>query len=182
MNTLRLQELLKQGENQRLEFKSEQINAAGLAKEMVAFANTHGGIILLGVEDDGTVSGIQRTEPTLEGNKRQENPDFPDEAIREALVNAVAHRDYSIVNQRTTVYLFSDRLEITSPGGLPNTLTLEKIKIGNSAPRNLFLIKYLDNLRYIDGLGRGVPRMSRLLGNRFRLEEVGILFRLTFFR
>lgn len=116
---------------------------------------------------------------TIEELKRKDNGAYPSESIREALVNAVAHRDYSISNQKITVYLFEDRLEITSPGALSNTLTLEKIKYGNSAPRNLFLVKYLDNMRYIDGLGRGVPRMIRQLGSKVTLEEIGVLFKVT---
>lgn len=115
----------------------------------------------------------------MEDLRRKENGIYPIESIREALVNAVAHRDYSISNQKITVYLFEDRLEITSPDALANTLTLEKIKYGNSAPRNLFLVKFLDNMRYIDGLGRGVPRIIKQLGDRVKFEEIGILFRVT---
>ena len=59
------------------------------------------------------------------------------------------------------MYVFRDRLEISSHGRLPNTLNLEKILTGNSAPRNQFLLKYLDNMKYIDGLGRGVPMIAR---------------------
>nr|VFJ64113.1 MAG: ATP-dependent DNA helicase RecG [Candidatus Kentron sp. FW] len=79
------------------------------------------------------------------------------------------------------VQLFRNRLEITSPGGLPNTLTLDKIRYGNSAPRNIFLVKYLDNLRYFDGLGRGIPMMIKAMGERIRLEEIGGLFRTTLY-
>ena len=53
-----LQSLISQGENQSLEFKSAKAHANSLAKEMVAFANTSGGAILLGVEDDGSISGL----------------------------------------------------------------------------------------------------------------------------
>ena len=53
------------------------------------------------------------------------------------------------------MYVFRDRLEISSPGRLQNTLNLEKILTGNSAPRNQFLLKYLDNMQYMDSLGRG---------------------------
>ena len=85
--------------------------------------------------------------------QRVEVATIPDKVIREALVNAVCHRDYSISSRRISVYLFRDRFEISSPGRLPNTLNLEKILTGNSAPRNQFLLKYLDNMKYIDGLG-----------------------------
>ena len=70
-----------------------------------------------------------------------------------------------------------DKQEIV--GRLPNTLTLDKILTGNSAPRNNFLLKYLDNMKFIDGLGRGVPMIRREMVNRFRYEEEGELLRLT---
>lgn len=47
----------------------------------------------------------------------------------------------------------------------------------SSAPRNIFLVKYLDNLRYFDGLGRGVPMMIKVMGDRIGFEEIGELFR-----
>ncbi len=118
---------------------------------------------------------------TLSGLQRQENILVPEKVIREALVNAVCHRDYSITNRRITVYLFRDRLEITSPGRLPNTLNLEKILTGNSAPRNTFLLKYLDNMKFIDGLGRGVPMIRKAMEDRFLYQEDGELLRLSFF-
>jgi len=118
-----------------------------------------------------TISGLQRQEKVL----------IPEKVIREALVNAVCHRDYSITNRRITVYLFRDRLEITSPGRLPNTLTIEKILTGNSAPRNTFILKYLDNMKFIDGLGRGVPMIRRQMGKRSLYQEEGELLRLSLF-
>ncbi len=118
---------------------------------------------------------------TLSGLQRQENSLIPEKVIREALVNAVCHRDYSITNRRITVYLFRDRLEITSPGRLPNTLNLEKILTGNSAPRNTFLLKYLDNMKFIDGLGRGVPMIRKAMEDRFLYQEEGELLRLSLF-
>jgi len=117
---------------------------------------------------------------TISGLKRQEKILIPDKVIREALVNAVCHRDYSISNRRITVYMFRDKVEITSPGRLPNTLSIEKILTGNSAPRNTFLLKYLDNMKFIDGLGRGVPMIRRQMEGRFLYQEQGELLRLTF--
>ncbi len=116
---------------------------------------------------------------TLSGMQRVEVPMIPDKVIREALVNAVCHRDYSISNRRITVYVFRDRLEISSPGRLPNTLNLEKILTGNSATRNQFLLKYLDNMKYIDGLGRGVPMIARETKGNFLYSEEGEILRLV---
>ena len=50
---------------------------------------------------------------------------------------------------------------------------------GYSAPRNMYLVKYLDNMRYIDGLGRGVPMIKRMMQDRARFEEVGARFQVT---
>lgn len=118
---------------------------------------------------------------TISGLKRQETPVIPEAVIREALVNAVCHRDYSIATRRITVYLFHDRLEITSPGRLANTLTIEKMLTGNSAIRNPFILRYLDNMKFIDGLGRGVPMIKRMMGERCQYAEEGELLRLTLF-
>ena len=119
---------------------------------------------------------------TVEGMKRKENIVFPAHVVREAMVNAVCHRDYSIGARKTTVYIFSDRVEVTSPGKIPNTLTLEKIKTGNSSARNHLLLKFLDNMRYVDGLGRGIPMIIREMKERVDFEEIGELFRVTLFR
>jgi len=121
------------------------------------------------------------TPSTIEGAKRKESLAAPPKVLRESIVNAVMHRDYSISHRKTQVYIYSDRVEITSPGGLPNTLTLEKIRYGNSAPRNVFLVKFLDNLRYFDGLGRGIPMMLEEMQNRIAFENIGELFRLTLY-
>jgi ATP-dependent DNA helicase RecG len=117
----------------------------------------------------------------IKGMVREEKPAIPSKVIREALVNAVCHRDYSIGNRRITIFIFKDRLEITSPGRLPNTLNIEKILTGNSAPRNNFILKYLDNMKFIDGLGRGVPMIKQLMGNRFNYSEDGEMLRLTLY-
>lgn len=74
------------------------------------------------------------------GLKREEHDLIPRKVIREALVNAVCHRDYSIANRKITAYLFEDRLEITSPGKIANTLILQKTRYGNSASRNMFIV------------------------------------------
>ena len=110
--------------------------------------------------------------------KRDEQVAISGKVLREAIVNAVCHRDYSISNRKTSVYLFNDRLEIASPGRLPNTLNIEKIMTGNSAPRNHFLLKYLDNLKFIDGLGRGVPMIKQEMAERASYQEDGEMLRL----
>jgi len=115
----------------------------------------------------------------VEGNRREERVAIPSKVLREVLVNALAHRDYSIKTQKVSVFIFKDRLEVTSPGKLPNTLTIEKLRYGHSAPRNMYLVKFLDNFRYIDGLGRGIPTIVKNMGDKVLFEEVGEAFRVT---
>lgn len=93
-----------------------------------------------------------------EGGRRQERWDYPLEAIREAVVNAVAHRDYTITVTDIELSIYSDRLEVISPGRLPNTVTVEKMRAGYRASRNELLKEVLRDYRYIEATGLGVPR------------------------
>lgn len=134
---------------------------------------------------DNTVALIQLFIPVpseIIGMKREEFHNILPKVLREAIVNAVCHRDYSIVARKITIYIFNDRIEITSPGRIANTLTLEKIRYGNSALRNHFLMKFLDNMRYSDGLGRGIPMMIREMRERIEFEEIGELFKVTLWK
>lgn len=92
------------------------------------------------------------------GGRRMERWDYPLEAVREAVVNAVAHRDYSIAVIDIDLSIYSDRLEIFSPGRLPNTVTVEKMRAGYRASRNELVKEVLRDYRYIEATGLGVPR------------------------
>ena len=101
---------------------------------------------------------------------------YPDKVFREIIVNACLHRNYAISGSRIRVFLFNDRLEIRSPGRLPNTVTVEKMKVGVSYTSNPVLLKFMENLRYIDKLGRGIPMVyqtARQNNKELNLEEVG---------
>lgn len=82
--------------------------------------------------------------------------------------------------------MFENRIEFNSPGKLPNTVTIDKMKIGVSYSRNPFLVKYMENLRYIDQLGRGIPmiikNMQDLGAKEPELKEIGEKFVLTIYR
>ncbi len=83
--------------------------------------------------------------------------EIPREALEELIVNALIHRDYYIKSS-IKVFIFDNRIEIISPGKLPNTLTIEKIKSGTSRVRNPILFS---NARYFVpyiGIGSGIPR------------------------
>ncbi|MCI6188394.1 MAG: putative DNA binding domain-containing protein [Clostridium sp.] len=118
--------------------------------------------------------------------KRVEVEEYPKVVLREALVNSLVHRNYSIYGSKIRIFMFNDRIEFRSPGRLPNTVTTEKMKVGVSFARNPFLVKYMENMRYIDQLGRGIPmiikKMKSITDIEPKLEEVGEEFILTIYK
>lgn len=94
------------------------------------------------------------------GLERRDWVQFPPGAVREALVNAVAHRDYSVRGEGIRVLLFADRLEVYSPGRLPGHVTLENI-VAERYSRNECLVQVLADLGLIERLGYGIDRMLR---------------------
>ncbi|HBA84156.1 MAG TPA: hypothetical protein DCZ95_08695 [Verrucomicrobia bacterium] len=107
------------------------------------------------------------------GNVKQlvENPPPKDECIYalllEAVVNAIAHRNYEDSSRQILVKLFADRLEILSPGAPMKPLTVAKIRKGNCLPcsRNPILGQYLNHLRLMDQRGSGIGRMKEAMLN-----------------
>jgi ATP-dependent DNA helicase RecG len=98
----------------------------------------------------------------IEGIKRIDIPEYLPEVVREAVVNAVVHRDYSIRNAYISLFIFDDRLEIRSPGRLPNAASLELLPIGDHHPRNRLLFLLIEALGYGERVGTGIPRMLRM--------------------
>ena len=94
------------------------------------------------------------------GLERQDWTQFPPAAVREVLVNAVAHRDYSVRGEGIRVALFSDRLEIYSPGRLPGHVTVENM-VEERFSRNESLVQVLADYGLIERLGYGIDRMLR---------------------
>lgn len=78
-------------------------------------------------------------------------------ALEEFLQNALIHRDYS-KNAPVRIMIFDNRLEIISPGSLPNSLTVENIKMGNAVVRNNLLVSYCSKLMNYRGFGSGITR------------------------
>ena len=95
---------------------------------------------------------------------------MPPEVVREAIVNAVAHRDYTC-NGSVQVMLFSDRLEVWNPGTLPPTLTLERLRQPHgSVPGNPLLAESLYLTKYIERMGTGVGDMIERCRNAGLME------------
>ena len=99
-----------------------------------------------------------RHEAVIPGLTREERPEYPAFAVREALVNAVCHRDYAIKGLRVEIRMFDDRLEVVSPGGLPGHITLDNI-VEEHYSRNPHIVRGLYYWGYIEELGLGIDRM-----------------------
>ena len=92
------------------------------------------------------------------GLVREQRADYPPGAVREALVNAVAHRDYRLSGRQIEIRMYDDRLEFVSPGGLPGYITLDNI-VDEHFSRNPRIVKGLLYWGYIEELGTGIDRM-----------------------
>ena len=92
--------------------------------------------------------------------RREERPELPEEALREAVANAVAHRDYrSTANVQ--IYVFKDRIEIVSPGGLPAGVSEADLGV-KSMPRNPLLFGMLYRMDVVENIGSGIRRIRDL--------------------
>ena len=90
----------------------------------------------------------------------KERPELPEEALREAVANAVTHRDYrSTANVH--IYVFKDRVEVVSPGGLPAGMTEADLGI-KSMPRNPLLFGMLYRMGVVENIGSGIKRIHEL--------------------
>ncbi|MCB9445397.1 MAG: putative DNA binding domain-containing protein [Ardenticatenaceae bacterium] len=99
-----------------------------------------------------------RVGATVNKLEREELTEYPRFAVREALVNAVAHRDYRISGRRIEIRMYSDRMEIISPGGLPGYMTLDNL-VEEHFSRNPRLVNGLYQWGYIEELGLGIDLM-----------------------
>ena len=110
-------------------------------------------------------------------------PEIPENVFEELLVNALIHRDY-LVNAPIRLFIFDNRIKIISPGHLPNNLTVEKIRTGNSNIRNPILISYVaKGLLPYHGLGSGIKRaLEQWPQIEFADDHDGCLFTVTLTR
>lgn len=95
---------------------------------------------------------------TIEGFAPEQRPELPDVALREVLVNALAHRDYTITAP-VRIFVFDDRVEIRTPGALPNSVTVAAIRLGAAhVMRNPILYTLFSRLGLVTGIGSGIYR------------------------
>jgi ATP-dependent DNA helicase RecG len=122
------------------------------------------------------------TRGVLDGLQRQDRPEYPDFVLREAIVNAVAHRDYTLRGSRIQIRLYPDRIEFQSPGGLLPPVTVDNIE-SEHATRNEAIVGLLSELDYMEERGRGYDGILRELRAAGlappQLEDSGASFTLT---
>ena len=101
---------------------------------------------------------------TIEGLRRKDQRDYPMAAVREALLNAIIHRDYSF-NGSTLVNIYDDRIEFVSLGGLVPGLSMEAVLMGVSQSRNAYLANVFYRLKLVESYGTGIKRIKALYKN-----------------
>jgi ATP-dependent DNA helicase RecG len=112
---------------------------------------------------------------------------YPEDAVREAILNAIAHRDYSIANA-IEVFFFDDRMEIKSPGALISTLTIKNLYMleGSHESRNSLIARVLRESKLMRELGEGMKRIFTLMQEQDRIKPElysnGLWFRVTLSR
>ena len=119
----------------------------------------------------------------LEGTRRRDIPQYPPAALREAVINAVVHADYSQIGSSIRVAIYDDRIEIENPGLLPFGLTLDEVRAGISKLRNRVLGRVFHEIGLIEAWGSGIKRMTDACASMGLpapiLEELGTHFRVT---
>ena len=124
-----------------------------------------GGSVFKQFEDSVNYLAVcNKTVSTIKGVIRTDKKDYPEEAIREALLNALVHRDYGFSGS-IIINVNDSKIEFISLGGLLPGLSTEDIRIGVSQPRNKKLAEVFHRLRLIESYGTGIRRIFKLYEN-----------------
>lgn len=115
---------------------------AGLVEQSVEFIR----------RNTGVVATLQ------DGARRLERPVYPPEAVREAVVNALIHRDYLLAHTDIELAIYENRIEIVSPGRLSNGITPARMRAGCRASRNQLIKDVMRDYGYLEHMGMGIPR------------------------
>ena len=122
-----------------------------------------------------------RTRATFEGLYRNDVRDYPEEALREALLNSLVHRDYSF-SASTLISVYDDRIEFVSVGGLLGGISLDDILLGLSVCRNPKLAAVFYRLKLIEAYGTGMPKIIKAYagsGLEPKIEVTSNAFKIT---
>jgi Predicted transcriptional regulator containing an HTH domain and an uncharacterized domain shared with the mammalian protein Schlafen len=141
-----------------------------------------GGLIDLFME---TIEPFITSEQLINSIRREKINKYPVEAVREVIVNAIVHRDWTrSVDIEVALYL--DRMEIISPGALQNFMTVEKMKAGQRSHRNSILVEIARDYGYMEARGMGirkkvVPLTRQYSGRDPLIEETEDFVKITLF-
>ena len=127
------------------------------------------------------IDRYNRTRAEFSGLDRLDMRDYPPEAIREALLNAIVHRDYSF-SGATLISIFEDRIEFVTIGGLVKGITLDDVKLGISVLRNQQLANIFYRLRLIEAYGTGILKINECYDDydvKPLIETTGNAFKIT---
>ena len=124
---------------------------------------------------------INKTKASFSGLNRSDQRDYPEEAMREALLNSYTHRDYSLGGSNL-INVYDDRIEFVSQGGLVSSLEMDSIFLGISRSRNPHLAAVLYRMRLIESYGTGIEKICRSYQGSIRqpvFETAKGVFRVT---
>ena len=121
----------------------------------------NGSIISLLSNAETFIKNNSKTSWEINGMHREEFEDYPTKAVREALVNAIIHRDYQILGSEIHIDMFDDRLEITSPGGMVDGSQIQDLDLTKipSLRRNTIISDLFGRLHFMDRRGSGITRI-----------------------
>lgn len=137
------------------------LNKGIIAEDAIDDKQYNGSIIALLENADSFIKNNSKMSWKVVGMERQELEEYPITARREAIVNALIHRDYQILGAEIHIDMFDDRLEITSPGGMFDGSLIQNLEIKNipSMRRNIVIADVFSRLHYMDRRGSGLSRI-----------------------
>ena len=154
----------------------------GTDKELFRDRKEFTGSILKQLEDVYQfIDLVNKTKATFSGLNRSDKRDYPEEAVREALLNSIVHRDYSFSGSNL-INIYEDRMEFVSLGGLVPGLELKSIFLGVSQSRNPNLAAVFYRMKLIESYGTGIGKIQRAYKNenvKPEFETAKGVFRVT---
>jgi len=154
----------------------------GIEKEVFKDRREFSGSLLKQLEDAYTFLDMyNHNHGEVKGLYREDRRDYPEEALREALLNALVHRDYAF-SSSTLISIFENRIEFVSVGGLLKGISLDDIMLGLSAPRNINLANVFYRLHLIEAYGTGIQKIIRSYAHceiMPELQATGNAFKIT---
>ena len=102
---------------------------------------------------------------SVTGARREALPEYPEAVLREAIVNALAHRDYGLAGATVDITVWDDRIEVHSPGGLPGHITIDNMRTEHYS-RNPRIMRVLKTVGLVEEYGEGIDRMYREMESR----------------